>query len=254
MRFPYLLPILLVLTACGKGSSENQSSPSTSPAAAPQSEADKRSYSIGYDLGLKIKTSYDSNEMFKALDRKQFVSGFNDALTSAKGKISEEEIRKAMTGVQQEYLKAQTERLQKLEAEGTRFLEETKKQANVKTHSSGLLYEVVREGTGATPKVEDEVLVHYSGLRTNGQEFDSSYSAGKPIKVTIKRMVQAWQIAIPMMKEGGRLKIYVPHTLGYGPRGQANVIRPYEVLIFNIELLKIEKPGAKEVESKEKPN
>ena len=109
----------------------------------------------------------------------------------------------------------------------------------VVTTASGLKYEVIQEGTGKQPTVNDSVTVNYRGTLTNGKEFDSSYSRGKPATFPVSGVIKGWTEALQLMKEGAKYKLTIPPDLAYGSRGAGGVIGPNETLIFEVELIKV---------------
>lgn len=104
---------------------------------------------------------------------------------------------------------------------------------------SGLIYEVLKEGDGATPTVEDLVVVHYSGTLEDGTVFDSSYDRGKPETFPVGRLIKGWTEALTLMKEGDKWKLTVPPHIGYGRAGVGGIIPPNATLTFEMELLRI---------------
>jgi FKBP-type peptidyl-prolyl cis-trans isomerase len=99
---------------------------------------------------------------------------------------------------------------------------------------------VIKEGTGAVPKATDKVSVQYRGTLINGTEFDSSYKKGKPATFFLTRVIPGWTEGVQLMKVGAKYKFFVPANLAYGQRGSRS-IEPNAALIFDIELLAIEK-------------
>jgi len=109
----------------------------------------------------------------------------------------------------------------------------------VKSLPSGLQYEVLRAGEGPRPTTDDTVATHYRGTHVDGSEFDATDAAGPPATFPLRGVVPGWQEAIPLMAVGSKWRLYVPPELGYGEEGSPPVIEPNEVLIFEIELVKI---------------
>jgi FKBP-type peptidyl-prolyl cis-trans isomerase FkpA len=106
--------------------------------------------------------------------------------------------------------------------------------------ASGLIYQSVKEGTGASPKAEDTVRVHYRGtFPGTGKEFDSSYSRGEPAEFPLKRVIPCWTEGVQLMKVGGKAKLTCPPGIAYGERGAGNAIPPNSTLDFEVELLAI---------------
>jgi len=107
------------------------------------------------------------------------------------------------------------------------------------TAASGLVYQVVKEGTGPSPQASDVVRVHYRGTLMDGKEFDSSYSRGKPAEFPLNRVIKCWTEGVQRMKVGGSAKLTCPPAIAYGDRGAGGVIPPGATLKFEIELLGI---------------
>ena len=111
----------------------------------------------------------------------------------------------------------------------------------VVTTASGLKYVVLNEGTGATPKTGQTVVVHYTGTLEDGTKFDSSRDRGQPFsfKLGVGQVIKGWDEGLSTMKVGDRRKLTIPPELGYGARGAGGTIPPNATLIFDVELLKI---------------
>lgn len=113
---------------------------------------------------------------------------------------------------------------------------------NVVETPSGLRYEIITPGTGANPKADDSVKVHYTGTLIDGTKFDSSVDRGQPAEFKLSEVITGWTEGIQKMKKGGKIKLYVPPQLAYGDDGRPG-IPPGSTLIFDVELLDIT-PGA----------
>lgn len=107
--------------------------------------------------------------------------------------------------------------------------------------ASGLEYEDITEGTGASPQSGQTAVVHYTGWLTNGKKFDSSVDRGQPFsfKVGQGQVIAGWDEGVATMKVGGKRKLTIPSTLGYGARGAGGVIPPGATLVFDVELLEV---------------
>lgn len=108
------------------------------------------------------------------------------------------------------------------------------------TTASGIVITTLKEGTGASPKSNETVKVHYRGTLTNGQEFDSSYRREQPATFPLNRVIACWNEGVQSIKVGGKAKLLCPPNLAYGSRGVPG-IPPNSTLIFEIELLDIVK-------------
>ena len=107
------------------------------------------------------------------------------------------------------------------------------------TTESGLQYQVLREGDGASPTATDEVVLHYRGTLTDGSQFDSSYDRGEPATFSVNGVIDGFGEALQLMSVGGHIRVTIPPELAYGEAGAGDVIGPNETLIFEIELLEI---------------
>ncbi len=108
--------------------------------------------------------------------------------------------------------------------------------------SSGLAYIDLLVGTGAQPKTGDKVTVHYTGYLTNGKKVDSSVDRNQPFTFTlgVGQVIKGWDEGVATMKVGGKRKLVIPSSLGYGGRGAGGVIPPNAELIFDVELLGVQ--------------
>lgn len=128
---------------------------------------------------------------------------------------------------------------------GEDFLAANKAKPGVKTTASGLQYKVIKEGTGATPKVTDDVTVKYEGRLIDGTVFDSSYKRpGETATFKPEQVIKGWTEALTMMPVGSKWELYIPQELAYGAR-QTGTIKPYSALIFTVEVVSI-KSGEQE--------
>ena len=125
-------------------------------------------------------------------------------------------------------------------SQGEKFLEENKLREGVITTESGLQYEVLKMGKGKRPSATDRVKVHYHGTLIDGTVFDSSVERGEPIVFGLNQVIAGWTEGVQLMPVGSKFKFFIPQELGYGSRA-AGSIPPYSTLIFEVELLDIEK-------------
>ena len=115
--------------------------------------------------------------------------------------------------------------------------------AQTVTTASGLAYQDVKPGTGASPVSGKQVKVHYTGWLENGTKFDSSLDRNEPFVFVIGagQVIPGWDEGVSSMKVGGKRRLIVPSKLGYGEQGAGGVIPPNATLIFDVELLDVEK-------------
>jgi len=126
-------------------------------------------------------------------------------------------------------------------AAGNKFLSDNSKKPGIKTTASGLQYEVLREGSGPHPLATDQVTVNYRGTLINGTEFDSSYARHQPATFPLNGVIPGWTEGLQLMTPGSKYRFYIPSQLGYGAQGAGGSIGPNEALIFDVELLSINK-------------
>jgi FKBP-type peptidyl-prolyl cis-trans isomerase len=185
-----------------------------------------------YALGMNIGSNLGVDGIFP--DPEQFLAGMKDVLAEGKTRFTEDEaIEKIQAAYSAMLEKRSSESMQK----GIEFLVENGKKPGIMTTSSGLQYEIIKEGTGARPSSSDMVKVHYEGRLIDGITFDSSYG-GEPVEFPLDQVISGWTEGLQLMKVGSKYKFYIPPELGYGAGG-AGPIPPNSVLIFDVELLDI---------------
>ncbi len=112
-------------------------------------------------------------------------------------------------------------------------------ETGVITTASGLQYEVLRQGDGPAPTMDDQVVVHYRGTLTDGTQFDASYDRGEPNTFQVNGLIEGFSEALQLMSVGSHIRVTIPSELAYGEAGRGALIGPDETLIFEIELLEI---------------
>jgi len=124
---------------------------------------------------------------------------------------------------------------------GHKFLTENAKNDSVKQTESGLQYLVIKEGNGAKPGPTDVVTVHYTGTLIDGTVFDSSVERGEPATFPLDQVIPGWTEGLQLMSEGSKYRLFIPSELAYGEKGAGDQILPNSTLIFDVELIKVEK-------------
>lgn len=119
------------------------------------------------------------------------------------------------------------------------FLVENAKQEGVSVTSTGLQYRSLKSGTGKSPGPRSTVTVHYTGKLINGKKFDSSVG-GEPISFPLYRVIPGWTEGLQLMKEGETAELVIPQEIGYGAQGAPGAIPPYQTLVFEVELIKVQ--------------
>lgn len=227
---PYIVPLL----ACGffASSALGQDKPAlTTP-------KERISYSIGANIGSNFKRQEID------IDVKTLAAGVADAL-AGKTALTEAEMHEVMNTFQQE-MQTKMQAKEKIEGaanikKGEEFLAANAKKEGVKTTASGLQYKVLKSGSGKTPKATDTVKTHYHGTLIDGTVFDSSVERNEPATFPVNGVIPGWTEALQLMKEGDKWQLTVPAKLAYGERGAGGKIGPNSTLIFDVELLAIEK-------------
>ena len=196
------------------------------------------SYSIGADIGANFK------RQDLQIDSKALASGIADAL-GGKTILTEAEMRETLNNFRKEMM-TKMESKQKIDGEknakeGEAFLAANAKMEGVKTLPSGLQYKVLKSGTGKSPKATDQVKVHYHGTLTDGTVFDSSVEKGEPATFGVNQVIPGWTEALQLMKEGDKWHLVIPSKLAYGERSPGGKIGANSVLVFDVELISIEK-------------
>lgn len=195
---------------------------------------DKR---IGYSLGYQIGGDFKRQGV--AIDSQAVIRGMEDALSGTQPLLPPQQMQSTLVELKRKVVADERARMRELElariAEGRKFLEENAKKPGVITTASGLQYRIVAEGTGRKPSPSDEVTVHYRGTLVNGNEFDSSHARGGPARFPLNGVIRGWTEGLQLIKEGGRIELFIPPALAYGDRGPlAN-----QTLIFDVELLAV---------------
>jgi len=226
---PATLAVSMVLTVVGCDKLGGSASLGT--------DQQKASYAIGQQIGENMKMQ--SVEV----DTKALHAGLSDALSGKEPRLKPEEMQAAMVKLQESTVKKRMEDSEKQRKVGVEFLEKNKAKEGVKTTASGLQYEVVKEGSGAKPKAEDTVRVHYTGTFVDGKKFDSSRDRGEPAEFPVSGVIPGWTEALQLMSVGSQYKLVIPADLAYGERGQPG-IPPHSVLLFDVELLDVKTASA----------
>jgi FKBP-type peptidyl-prolyl cis-trans isomerase FklB len=190
--------------------------------------------SANYAMGMSVANFYRSQGITK-INSVIVTKAISDALTGKQLLLNDIQANSCMMTFmnEQQTLKSRPN----IEA-AKKFLTENSKRQGVITTSSGLQYEVLHQGNGPKPLINDTVVCHYKGTFINGSEFDNSYSRGTPAEFAVTGVIRGWTEVLQLMPAGSKYKVYVPHQLGYGS-GDYNGIPGGSLLIFEIELLSV---------------
>ena len=192
------------------------------------------SYGIGLQMGDQLRSN-----PFDGLDVAAVQAGLADAYEQKAPQVDNETLGAAFNEIHARMQAAKAGQFESAIAEGTQFLADNAKRAEVTVTESGLQYEVLTTGEGEKPTAESTVRTHYHGTLSDGSVFDSSYDRGEPAEFPVNGVIKGWTEALQMMTVGSKWRLCVPHDLAYGEQGAGGAIGPYSTLVFDVELLDI---------------
>lgn len=198
-----------------------------------ETESQRVSYGIGRQMGDQLASSNIPD-----LDLDAVAAGLRDACNQLPSQVEEADLQEAFQSLQAKMQAQADQAAGAMRQAGEEFLAENAKREGVVTLASGLQYEVVNAGTGATPSASSTVQTHYEGTLINGEVFDSSYKRGQPAEFPVGGVISGWTEALQLMQEGAKWRLFIPSDLAYGERA-AGSIPPHSTLVFDIELLKV---------------
>jgi len=217
------------------------------PAVAAAASAQDMGYAMGYRIGQQILAEH--TEMGTPVDHESLATGLADAVSGGKSRLDEGQLRAALAGLEAAMRRKQQEMAVRMQAaakanlaKGAEYLKARAGEKGVTALPSGLLYEVIKEGSGPRPKLDDVVIAHYTGKHIDGRVFDGTDAKDGPATFPLRAVVPGWQEALQLMPKGSTWRICLPPELGYGEQGSPPAIEPNEVLIFDIELVDV-RPG-----------
>mgnify|MGYP003397863222 CR=1 FL=1 len=214
-----------------------------------KSQSNNKSYNAGYQIGQQVGSQgfenmdrgIFGNDSTKAINKSNFLAGFADALQKKAQTSTQAANDYVSTYVKELRSKQLEEQFGENKAAGEKFLAENAKKEGVVTTESGLQYKIIKAGKGEIPTKESTVKVHYKGTLIDGTEFDSSYSRKEPAKFGVTNVIKGWTEALQLMPVGSKWELYIPQELAYGERQSGSHIKPFSALVFEVELLEIEK-------------
>ena len=200
-------------------------------------ESDSVSYGLGMNIGADLTRNLKTVPGNVNMDA--LIAGLVQTLKgdSANYKLEESEVQEML---QTYFQKAAEEERMKAQLKNEEYLSANKKNPGVIVTASGLQYKVITEGTGAKPKADDVVKVHYTGKLIDGTVFDSSVQRGQPAEFPVGQVIPGWTEALQLMSVGSKYELTIPSNLAYGER-PAGPIPANSILIFEVELLDIVK-------------
>lgn len=198
-----------------------------------KTQIDTVSYSLGVNIGTNLKS-----QGFGDVNLATMLKAMEDVMGSKTLAINEED---ANMHIQSYFTTLMEKKSGEAKKKGQEFLAANGKKAGITTTASGLQYEVIKMGDGPKPAATDKVTVHYHGTLIDGKVFDSSVERGQPATFPLNGVIAGWTEALQLMPVGSKFRIFLPSELAYGERGAGQMIGPHSTLIFEVELLSIDK-------------
>jgi FKBP-type peptidyl-prolyl cis-trans isomerase len=206
--------------------------------------AQELGYALGYRIGQRIIA--DHRALGTPLDATALGRGLADAVREAPPQLDEAGFRRVLAAFEQRMelrdreIEARMVEIGKANlTKGQAFLAKNATQPGVSRLPSGLQYQVVRQGSGPKPMIDDAVVAHYRGSHIDGTEFDGTDPEGEPAEFPLRGVVPGWQEALPLMGAGAKWRIWLPPELAYGEAGSPPAIEPNEVLVYELDLIEV---------------
>ncbi len=198
----------------------------------------KLSYALGLGIGRQLAQMGAED-----LNIDDFSQAIKDILTGKEPQVSDQEAQKLVTTFFEEQEAKQraaaAEKYKDNKEKGEAWLANKAMEEGVVALPSGLLYQVLNEGSGKKPTAADTVECHYEGHLIDGTVFDSSYKRGESATFPLNGVIAGWTEGVQLMSEGAKYRFFIPYQLAYGERGAGQAIPPFAALVFDVELIKV---------------
>lgn len=198
----------------------------------------KLSYALGLGIGRQLAQMGAED-----LNIDDFAQAIKDILTGKEPQVSDQEAQKLVTTFFEEQEAKQraaaAEKYKDNKEKGEAWLANKAMEEGVVALPSGLMYQVLNEGSGKKPTAEDTVECHYEGRLIDGTVFDSSYKRGESATFPLNGVIAGWTEGVQLMSEGAKYRFFIPYQLAYGERGAGQAIPPFAALVFDVELIKV---------------
>lgn len=198
----------------------------------------KLSYALGLGIGRQLAQMGAED-----LNIDDFSQAIKDILTGKEPQVSDQEAQKLVTTFFEEQEAKQraaaAEKYKDNKEKGEAWLANKAMEEGVVALPSGLLYQVLNEGSGKKPTSADTVECHYEGRLIDGTVFDSSYKRGESATFPLNGVIAGWTEGVQLMSEGAKYRFFIPYQLAYGERGAGQAIPPFAALVFDVELIKV---------------
>lgn len=198
---------------------------------------DKLSYALGLGIGRQL-----SQMGAEDLNIDDFAQAIKDIIAGNDLQVTDQEAQSIVTEFfqqQEAKQRAAAEKYKDNKDKGEAWLAEKAMEEGVVTLPSGLMYQVLNEGTGKKPTAADTVECHYEGRLIDGTVFDSSYKRGESATFPLNGVIAGWTEGVQLMSEGAKYRFFIPYQLAYGERGAGQAIPPFAALVFDVELIKV---------------
>ena len=198
----------------------------------------KLSYALGLGIGRQLAQMGAED-----LNIDDFSQAIKDILTGKEPQVSDQEAQKLVTTFFEEQEAKQraaaAEKYKDNKEKGEAWLANKAMEEGVVALPSGLLYQVLNEGSGKKPTAADTVECPYEGRLIDGTVFDSSYKRGESATFPLNGVIAGWTEGVQLMSEGAKYRFFIPYQLAYGERGAGQAIPPFAALVFDVELIKV---------------
>ncbi len=198
----------------------------------------KLSYALGLGIGRQLAQMGAED-----LNIDDFSQAIKDILTGKEPQVSDQEAQKLVTTFFEEQEAKQraaaAEKYKDNKEKGEAWLANKAMEEGVVALPSGLMYQVLNEGSGKKPTAADTVECHYEGRLIDGTVFDSSYKRGESATFPLNGVIAGWTEGVQLMSEGAKYRFFIPYQLAYGERGAGQAIPPFAALVFDVELIKV---------------
>jgi FKBP-type peptidyl-prolyl cis-trans isomerase FkpA len=202
-------------------------------AADPKSEDEKVLYAIGIAISQNLAWFNLSEAELKMVEQ-----GIEDGVLNKTRKVDLQAYGSKITDLQ----KSRTTQIAAIEKKmGQTYVDKAAAEKGATKAPTGFVITTLKPGTGPSPVATDKVKVHYHGTLTDGSVFDSSVQRGEPVTFPLDKVIPCWTQAVQQMKVGGKSRLVCPAELAYGDKGAPPRIKPGATLVFEVELLSIEK-------------
>lgn len=175
-----------------------------------------------------LLVEYNQLEKF---DVNYLAIGYKDALFKRDSILAQDERATLLTSFKEDLNKIQIQKMAELEKP---FFDQAKALENAREIDGGIIIETIKEGTGGSPEVTDNVVAHYILTNTKGDTLESSFDRGQPLDISLQGVIPGWTMSFPQLKKGGEYRLYIPASLAYGPSKGA--------LCFYVELIDFKSP------------